>query len=89
MELTVTHEWNHNYVVTSLVAHDHIVTIGDAISSVTTLEVVGKELKNAARDYGPLWPVAVEALSSRGVIGGNVSAPSWRKLKIISCLTWG
>ncbi|CAL1713378.1 unnamed protein product [Somion occarium] len=65
------HEWNHNYTVISLVAHDDIITIGDAISSVSVLQVSGKEIKSVARDYGPLWPVAVEALPDKGVIGGN------------------
>lgn len=73
VSLTKATEWNHNYTVISLVAHGHIVTIGDAISSVSVLEVIGKKIKSIARDYGPLWPVAVEALPGNGVIGGNVS----------------
>lgn len=66
-------EWNHNYAVISLVAHGHTITIGDAISSVSVLEVVGMRIRSIAQDYGPLWPVAVEALPGNGVIGGNVS----------------
>ncbi|KAL6302826.1 mono-functional DNA-alkylating methyl methanesulfonate N-term-domain-containing protein [Sparassis latifolia] len=64
-------EWNHNYFVTSLVAHDTTLIVGDAISSVSILNVVGEGLQSIARDYGPLWPVAVEAIGNSGVIGAN------------------
>ena len=77
VSLLKTCEWNHNYAVTSLVAHGHRITIGDIIVSVSILEVVGTKIISIARDYGPLWPIAVEALPGHGgVIGGNVSASS-------------
>lgn len=64
--------WNHNYFVTSLVAHDDRVIIGDAVSSVSVLKVQGSELRTIARDYAPLWPLTVEAVRENGVIGSNV-----------------
>lgn len=64
--------WNHNYFVTSLVAHGNRLIAGDAISSVSVLEVQGNDLKTIARDYGPVWPVAVEGTKDGGVIGANV-----------------
>ncbi|KAH8104484.1 mono-functional DNA-alkylating methyl methanesulfonate N-term-domain-containing protein [Cristinia sonorae] len=64
-------QWNHNYFVTSLVARDNTIIAGDAISSVSMLEVVNSHLRTVARDFGPLWPVAVELTPGRGVIGAD------------------
>ena len=63
--------WNHNYFVTSLAAREDTLIVGDAISSVSILKVDGNELRTVARHYGPMWPVAVEAVQN-GVIGANV-----------------
>ena len=65
--------WNHNYFVTSLVAKGNRLIVGDAISSVSVLEVKGHNLETIARDYTPLWPQAVEGAKDHGVIGSNVS----------------
>lgn len=65
-------EWNHNYFVTSLVSRGNNLVLGDAISSVSLLKVVDGQLKTVARDYGPLWPVCVEALDETNIIGANV-----------------
>ena len=64
--------WNHNYFVTSLVAKGNRLIVGDAISSVSVLEVQENNLKTVARDYGPVWPIAVEGTKYGGVIGANV-----------------
>jgi len=64
-------EWNHNYFVTSLVSVGDIVKIGDAISSVSVLKIDGDTIRTIARDYGPLWPIAIESTNDGGVIGGN------------------
>ncbi|KAH9942902.1 CPSF A subunit region-domain-containing protein [Amylocystis lapponica] len=64
-------DWNHNYFVTSLVARGNTVVVGDAISSVSVLRVVGTQLQTIARDYGPLWPVAVEMMGDGAIIGAN------------------
>lgn len=64
--------WNHNYYVTSLVVNKDRIIIGDAVSSVSVLKVEGQELKTVARDYAPLWPLAIEATRDEGVIGSNV-----------------
>lgn len=73
-------EWNHNYCVISLVSRNDTLMLGDAISSITFLKLSGTRLEVVARDYGPLWPVCIEALSVKSVIGANVSqnAPSTR-----------
>jgi DNA damage-binding protein 1 len=65
-------EWNHNYMVTSLGTFDDRIVAGDQISSVSLLKVAGDELISEARDYGPLYPVAVEALNSKSLICANV-----------------
>lgn len=67
--------WNHNYFVTSLVAKGNTLIVGDAISSVSMLEVVDHNLRTVARDYGPVWPTAVESTRDGGVIGANVGSP--------------
>lgn len=65
--------WNHNYFVTSLAARDDKIIAGDAISSVSIVRIKGNDLETIARNYGPLWPVAVEAGRNKSVIGANVS----------------
>ncbi|KAI0078212.1 hypothetical protein K474DRAFT_1745998 [Panus rudis PR-1116 ss-1] len=65
------HVWNHNYFVTTLAVRGDYITVGDSISSVSILELVGTELRVVARDYGPLWPSVVGALPDNGVIGAN------------------
>lgn len=65
-------EWNHNYFVTSLVSHLDRLVVGDAISSVSLLKVTGVRMECLSRDYGPIWPVAVGALSHNQIIGANV-----------------
>ncbi|KAI0826862.1 CPSF A subunit region-domain-containing protein [Trametes gibbosa] len=65
-------EWNHNHFVTNLVWDGQHLIVGDAISSVSVLNVAqeGTKLESVARDYGPLWPVAIES-TGNGVIGAN------------------
>jgi DNA damage-binding protein 1 len=65
-------EWNHNYLVTSLVSFGDHVVAGDHISSVSLLKIIKDEVVLEARDYGPLYPVAVEALDSKSLICANV-----------------
>jgi len=71
LELQKVTEWNHNYLVTSLgSAGDHIFA-GDQISSVSLLKVGEDRFQTVARDYGPRWPVSVEAIDEKNVIGAN------------------
>lgn len=65
-------EWNHNYMVTSLGSFNDHVAAGDQISSVSLLQVTDDKLISEARDYGPLYPVAVEALNDTSIIASNV-----------------
>lgn len=64
--------WDRNYFVTSLVSKESTLIVGDPISSVSVLRPVGTVLRTVARDYSPLWPVAIEAIGTSGVIGANV-----------------
>lgn len=71
-------QWNHNYIVTSLVARRSRLFVGDAICSVSIVDVVEVEsgemrLESIAKDFSPLWPVTVEALDQDTIIGANVS----------------
>jgi len=65
-------QWTHNFFVTSLVSHGDSLMLGDVISSVSILKLQEIELRTVARDYGPLWPVCVQALDDKSMIGGNV-----------------
>lgn len=71
--LELLSDWNHNYMVTSLASYGNNIMAGDQISSVSLLQVVDSKLQNIARDYGPLWPVAIEASDEENIIGANVS----------------
>ncbi|KAG6903292.1 hypothetical protein C0995_000187 [Termitomyces sp. Mi166 len=64
-------DWNHNYLVTSLATYDDRIIIGDQLNSVSLLEVTDGKIQNLARDYGPRWPVAVEASGNDSIIGAN------------------
>ncbi|TFK70374.1 hypothetical protein BDN72DRAFT_542903 [Pluteus cervinus] len=64
-------EWNHNYIVSSLASFGDSVVLGDQISSVSLLKVQGDKFQNVARDYGPRWPVSVEALDDKNIIAAN------------------
>lgn len=75
-------EWNHNYFVVSLASRNNTLMLGDAISSISFVELDGNQLKVIARDYGSLWPVCIEAWSETSVIGANVSEA--RKLRVIN-----
>lgn len=71
-------EWYHNYIVTSLVARESRLFVGDAICSVSIIDVVEAEesemrLESVAKDFSPLWPVTVESLDQDTIIGANVS----------------
>ncbi|OSD07132.1 hypothetical protein PYCCODRAFT_1449240 [Trametes coccinea BRFM310] len=72
LALDKTAEWNHNHFVMNLVWDGQYLLVGDAISSVSVLRVVNDatKLESVARDYGPLWPVAIES-TGNGIIGAN------------------
>ena len=72
-------EWNHNYMVTSLGSFEDRIVAGDQISSVSLVEVMEDKLVSEARDYGPLYPIAVEALDKANLICANVS-------DLVSCI---
>lgn len=68
--------WNHDYVVTSLAVRGTRIFDGDAVHSVSALDLTRAsgqaKLKTVARNYGPLWPTALGAWDSDTVIGSNV-----------------
>lgn len=71
-------DWYHNYLVTSLVARGSRLFAGDAICSVSVIDLVEAEedemrLESVARDFSPLWPVTIESLDRDTIIGANVS----------------
>lgn len=73
--------WNHNYLVTSLGSRGSRLFIGDAICSVSVIDLIESEggemrLEAVAKDFRPLWPVSIESLDHDTIIGANVSLPS-------------
>ncbi|KAG2010117.1 pre-mRNA-splicing factor rse1, variant 2 [Coprinopsis cinerea AmutBmut pab1-1] len=70
-ELKEVGEWNHNYIVRSLGSFNNSLVIGDIASSVSLVNVNKGQFTPIARDYAPLFPYALEALSENALIGGN------------------
>jgi len=68
--------WYHNYLVTSLAARGSRLFVGDAIYSVSVIDVVEAEegelrLESVAKDFSSLWPVTVESQDRDTIIGAN------------------
>ncbi|KAI0304406.1 CPSF A subunit region-domain-containing protein [Multifurca ochricompacta] len=68
--------WSHNYLVTSLVGRGSRLFIGDAICSVSVIDIFENEggevrLESVAKDFSPLWPVSIESLDQDTIIGAN------------------
>ncbi|PFH53878.1 hypothetical protein AMATHDRAFT_72908 [Amanita thiersii Skay4041] len=64
--------WNHNYIVSNLASfNDNSILVGDQISSISLVKLENKKLKSVARDYGPLWPVSIDASSEMDIICAN------------------
>ncbi|KAJ7163278.1 CPSF A subunit region-domain-containing protein [Mycena filopes] len=69
--LTSFAEINLNYFVTSLAIYENRVIVGDQISSVSVLELKGRQLRQLAKDLTPLSPVSVQALNTKHYIAAN------------------
>lgn len=67
--------WNHNYIVANVVARGEDCLVAcDCIQSVSLLQISpgpGSRLDIIARDYEPLWPLAVETCEGKGIIGAS------------------
>ncbi|EJD50676.1 hypothetical protein AURDEDRAFT_112250 [Auricularia subglabra TFB-10046 SS5] len=84
-------EWNHNYVVTSLAARGDTIYIGDSVASIAILRWKHETLHTIARHFGPIFPLALDVMSSGSVITANIDynlhtfhqeSPTDRKLEI-------
>ncbi|KAG6854676.1 hypothetical protein C0991_003324 [Blastosporella zonata] len=69
--LELLSEWNHNYLVASLATYGDRIIVGDQLNSVSLLEIFNGKIRNIARDYGPRWPVAVEASDKDTIVAAN------------------
>ena len=74
--------WNHSYLVTSLVSRESRLFVGDAICSVSVIDVIGTDggevrLESIARDFSPLWPMSIGSVDHDTMIGANVSLPPY------------
>ena len=74
IELEVAARWTHNYIVSNIVTRDDRIYIGDAISSLSVIQWDSslQTLRNVARDYTPLWPVAIQTFDKDNIVGCNV-----------------
>ncbi|KAI9465477.1 CPSF A subunit region-domain-containing protein [Lactarius psammicola] len=68
--------WKHNYLVTSLGARGSRLFVGDAICSVSVIDLIETEggevrLESIAKDFSPLWPMSIESLDQDTIIGAN------------------
>ncbi|KAI0311510.1 CPSF A subunit region-domain-containing protein [Amylostereum chailletii] len=72
--------WNHNYLVTTLAVHGTRLFVGDAIHSIAVLDMmvesemdgdITPKLQNVARDYSPLWPVALGGWDEQTVVAAD------------------
>jgi DNA damage-binding protein 1 len=74
-KLTKVQEWNHNNFITQLVTSpsgDELF-VGDAIHSISVIRLDGTKFTTVARDYAPLWPVSLNALDYKTLVGADVS----------------
>lgn len=65
-------EWNHNYLITSIVVRDEYVIAGDAVASLALLRITDGSLVTVARDYTPLWPLCFDVVDEKLILGANV-----------------
>lgn len=72
--LEIAARWTHNYIVSNIVTRGDRIYIGDAISSLSVIQwdPSGQTLRNVARDYAPLWPVAIQTFDMDNIVGCNV-----------------
>lgn len=72
--LTKVSEWNHNYYVTSLTSFPsgERLAAGDAISSLSVLKLDNNKLSSIPRPFNSLWPVSLQAMDEKELIGSNV-----------------
>lgn len=66
-------DWNHNYLVVSVVVADNKIIVGDAVSSLAILRLEKDRLETVSRDYSPLWPLCIGMFDSQTIVGANVS----------------
>lgn len=66
-------DWNHNYLVVSVVVADNKIIVGDAVSSLAILRLDKDRLETVSRDYSPLWPLCIGMFDSQTIVGANVS----------------
>lgn len=70
--MTQSTEFNHNYVITTLVSRDNQLLVGDVLSSVSLLKLKGSQIEPVAKDHGSLFPACAQLLDNNTIIGGNV-----------------
>lgn len=64
--------WFNIYIPKSLASFNDRIVTGDLVHSVAIIRVKESKFVTEARDYGAMFPVAVEALSEDSLITGTV-----------------
>lgn len=72
VSMTQSTVFNHNYLITTLVSRENQLLVGDALTSISLLELKDSHIEPIAKDYGSLWPTCAELLDDNTIIGGNV-----------------
>jgi DNA damage-binding protein 1 len=87
-QLTKSAIWGSAYMPASLAPIDSgaRLLVGDAMSSMSVVDVGDESLRTIAKDARPLWMTTVAPLSDEVMIGGDVSPsrPHWRCLCPVS-----
>ena len=65
--------WNHNYLISTLISSGDRLLVGDALTSVSLLKVTGSGVELIAKDYGSLWPTCAQMVDEKSIVGANVS----------------
>ncbi|KAG6333787.1 hypothetical protein ID866_5298 [Astraeus odoratus] len=63
--------WNHNYLISTLVSRGSQLLVGDALTSVSLLNMTESGTELIAKDYGSLWPTCAQMLDEKSLIGAN------------------
>ena len=66
-------DWNHNYLISTLILSGDRLLVGDALTSVSLLKVTGSGVELIAKDYGSLWPTCAQMVDEKSIVGVNVS----------------
>ncbi|KAH7103421.1 CPSF A subunit region-domain-containing protein [Auriculariales sp. MPI-PUGE-AT-0066] len=72
LSMRLVKEWNHNHVVKTLNVLDHLICVGDVMTSVTILSWRDGVLQQMSKYFSPLWPAAAAFIKPTTVIAADI-----------------